>query len=112
MARVETDPSRLLSLSLDSGSGIFIGAAGPLYSFSLFTPTIVKQLGYSSTRANLVSVPIYIVACLATIGVGFYADRRGHRALLGACCGLVAIVGYIALMISRLPGLSYFFIYL
>lgn len=38
---------------------IYMGCDGPLYAFSLFLPTIIQQLGYSSTTANLLSVPPY-----------------------------------------------------
>jgi MFS family permease len=94
------------------GMMIYAGVDGALYAFSIFTPTIVKQLGYTSTRANLLSVPIYAFACLITIAVGFFADRKGNRAMIN--CGMIAIgiVGYIILITSRLPGLSYFAIYL
>lgn len=39
-----------------------------IYSFSLFLPTIVKAMGYSANTAQLMSVPPYVVACMATIG--------------------------------------------
>ncbi|UZJ56119.1 hypothetical protein CBS101457_005439 [Exobasidium rhododendri] len=58
------------------------------------------------------SVPIYVFACLVTIGVGFYADRKGNRALINMVMISVGIAGYIILISSRLPGLSYFGIYL
>ena len=38
---------------------IYMGCDGALYAFSLFLPSIIQQLGYSSTRANLLSVPPY-----------------------------------------------------
>lgn len=38
---------------------VYMGCDGSLYAFSLFLPTIIKELGYSSTRANLLSVPPY-----------------------------------------------------
>jgi hypothetical protein len=44
------------------GMQVYMGADGPLYAFSLFAPTIIKQLGYHSTAANLLSVPIYVFA--------------------------------------------------
>ena len=64
----------------------------PLYAFSLFTPSqshhtsvarfliwcaaIVQGLGNSFSNrniANLVSVPIYVTACIVTIVVGIVA---------------------------------------
>lgn len=32
----------------------YMGVDGPLYAFSIFTPTIVSQLGYKATEANLI----------------------------------------------------------
>ena len=34
---------------------IYMGADGSLYAFSLFVPTIINELGYTSTKANLLS---------------------------------------------------------
>lgn len=72
---------------------------GPLFAFSLFTPTIINQvrplvsdlqtpayapyqLGYTATIANLLSVPVYVWACLVTLAIGFLGDRIGHRAYI------------------------------
>lgn len=67
---------------------ITIGIYTPLYSISIFMPTIVKGLGYSNTDAQLMSVPPYIVACAACISGGWYADRRGERGIfmIFFCC--------------------------
>lgn len=94
------------------GALCYMGVDGPLYAFSVFTPTIVQALGYKATAANLISVPIYVFACIVTIAVGFIADRKGNRALINMIMISIGIVGYIILAASRLPGLSYFAIYL
>lgn len=39
----------------------------PTYSVSLFLPTIVKELGYKNTTAQLMTTPPYIVACFFCI---------------------------------------------
>ena len=62
--------------------GIYMGFDGPLFAFSLFTPTIINQLGYTSTAANLLSVPVYVWSCLVTVVVGFLGDRLGKRAFI------------------------------
>ena len=36
------------------GMMAYAGVDGPLYAFSIFTPTIVQQLGYKATQANLI----------------------------------------------------------
>ncbi len=38
--------------------------------------------GYTATRANLLTVPIYVFACIVTCIVGFFGDRRGQRGYL------------------------------
>jgi MFS family permease len=60
---------------------ITIGIYTPLYSISIFLPTIVKSLGYTNEKAQLMSVPPYVVACLFTIGGGLAADRHGQRGI-------------------------------
>jgi sugar phosphate permease len=57
---------------------ITIGIYTPLYSFSLFLPTIVKTLGYSNEKAQLMSVPPYIVACFTCITAGYLSDLHCH----------------------------------
>ena len=61
------------------GMMMYMGCDGALYAFSLFLPTIMKNLGYTSTRAQLLSVPPYAVAAVVTIAVGFIADRTQMR---------------------------------
>jgi len=56
-----------------------MGFDGPLYAFSLFTPSIINQLGFKATQANLLSVPVYAWACLITCVIGFLGDRIGRR---------------------------------
>lgn len=60
---------------------ITIGIYTPLYSISVFMPTIVQGLGYSDEIAQLMTVPPYFVACLFTVGGGWLADRHGQRGI-------------------------------
>jgi MFS family permease len=61
---------------------ITIGVYTGLYSFSLFLPTIVKDLGYSDPKlAQLMTVPPYIVACFFCITAGWLADKMGQRGI-------------------------------
>ncbi|KAF8586047.1 MFS general substrate transporter [Ramaria rubella] len=97
------------------------GYNGPLYAFSLFTPSIINQsntpltarsIGFTATPANLLSVPIYVFACALTCTVGYYADRVGNRGYFNLACLTVGMAGYIILIASRNAALSYFAIYL
>lgn len=60
---------------------ITIGIYTPLYSISIFLPTIVKGMGYTNEHAQLMTVPPYVVACLCTIGGGLFADRHRQRGI-------------------------------
>lgn len=60
---------------------ITIGIYTPLYSISVFMPTVVKSLGYTAETAQLMTVPPYIAACLCTIAGGYLADRHGQRGI-------------------------------
>ncbi|KAF8461685.1 major facilitator superfamily domain-containing protein [Kalaharituber pfeilii] len=86
---------------------ITIGIYTPLYSISLFLPTIVKAMGHTNNTAQLMTVPPYVAACLATIAGGWLADRSKQRGVyMILFCG-VAIVGFIMLLSSGNPAVQY-----
>jgi hypothetical protein len=90
----------------------YMGVDGPLYAFSLFLPSIINELGFKATPANLLTVPVYAVACAFTVGVGFWADRVGHRGWFNVGFLCVGMAGYIILVASRNAALSYFAVFL
>lgn len=81
-----------------NGMVIYMGCDGSLYAFSLFLPTIIKQLGYSSTKAQLLSVPPYACAAVVTIFIGFLADRTRQRGLCNIAISLLGIIGFAMLL--------------
>ncbi|KAJ3735045.1 MFS general substrate transporter [Lentinula guzmanii] len=102
------------------GMMVYVGADMPLYAFSLFLPSIINQVlpssspcnpkGFKATPANLLTVPVYAFACLITCIVGFLADRWGRRGYFNL--HYLGAAGYIILIASRNPALSYFAVYL
>lgn len=62
---------------------ITIGVYTGLYSYSLFLPTIINDLGTATSHemAQLLTIPPYVVACGFCVGAGWYADRRGERGI-------------------------------
>lgn len=66
---------------------ITIGIYTPLYSISIFLPTIVKGMGFSNEISQLMTVPPYVIACIFTLGGGYYADKHGKRGIymIGFC---------------------------
>lgn len=69
---------------------ITFGIYSPLYSFSLFLPTIIKGLGYKDSTAQLMTVPPYAVACFFCIFAGWMADKHGQRGIYMISCNLLA----------------------
>jgi hypothetical protein len=90
----------------------FIRFAVPGYAIAIFTPTIINELGYSSTHAQLLTVPPFVVACCVTLIVGIYSDKHSLRGPYIIGSSSVAFIGYIVLYCSTRPGPSYVGVFL
>jgi MFS family permease len=94
-----------------------MGVAGPLYAFSLFLPSIISGLGYTTIKAQLLTVPPYVAASALVhnsildltkaIFVGFAADRTGRRGLFNIGFALIGCTGFSILVASHNAKLSY-----
>ncbi|KAM0756371.1 MFS general substrate transporter [Meredithblackwellia eburnea MCA 4105] len=73
---------------------MYIGTLMPLYSFSLFSPTIIKNLGYTAATAQLLSVPPYVLAAFMTIGAGFLSDRFKRRGVFVIAFSALGLTGF------------------
>ncbi|KAL1719583.1 major facilitator superfamily domain-containing protein [Schizophyllum commune] len=91
---------------------MYAGLFAPSYLVFRLELTLPAQLGYTATIANLLSVPVYVWACLVTLAIGFLGDRIGHRAYINFGLFGTGLVGYIILIASRNAALSYFAVYL
>lgn len=56
-------------------------------------------------------MPIYVLACLQVLAVGFFCARYGQRALVNIFMMCIGVAGYIMLLASRNLALSYVAIY-
>ncbi|PVH21723.1 hypothetical protein CXQ85_000713 [Candidozyma haemuli] len=93
----------------------YYGICVPLYGVSLFTPTIVKNLGYTSTKAQLMSAPVYIVAAIFCIFQAWVSDRVGLRTPFMIFNLICIAVGYsicLALSPTTSPGAVYAGVYI
>ena len=79
----------------------------PLYTLSLFLPTIITGLGYTAAQAQLLTVPPYVAAFILTLSVAVASEKLKLRApfIMGSSC--LAIIGYIILLTSRKASVSY-----
>ncbi len=88
---------------------IYMGTTVPLYAFSIFLPTIIRDLGWTSSivQTQLYSVPPYVAAALLTIFVGWLADRTRTRGIYNIISSLLGAVGFSMLLASHDPAVQY-----
>lgn len=79
-----------------SGTAYFAILSG-LYSFGLFLPSIVVQLGYTANKAQLMTVPPYAVAAAITVVIAYISDRTRVRGIVMLFTIPIAIIGYVAI---------------
>ena len=86
---------------------VYWGYVCPLYGISLFLPTIIKNLGYKTTSAQLLTVPIYVTAACLTVVVAYAADKKRVRSpfILGGF--IFQLIGFIMCISSGTPGIVY-----
>jgi sugar phosphate permease len=92
------------------GMVIYMGVDMPLYAFSLFLPTIVKNMGggkYSATKSQLLSVPPYACAAVLTIAIGFIGDRTKQRGLCNILVSLIGVAGFAMQLATVNPHIQY-----
>ena len=90
-----------------NGAVIYMGADGALYAFSLFLPTIIADLGFTATTAQLLTVPPYAAAAIMTITVGYVADRTAQRGLCNIATSFLGIAGFSMLLGGSSAGVRY-----
>jgi MFS family permease len=90
---------------------VYWGITTPLYGISYFLPSIIKDLGYKSSTAQLLTVPIYIAAAIVAIGAAWLSDRRKQRSPFILFFMSLIAIGFIIVIASTgrgVPGVVYF----
>ncbi|ORY96884.1 major facilitator superfamily transporter [Syncephalastrum racemosum] len=86
---------------------IYIGIVSCVSSYSIFLPTIVHAMGFQSLQAQLLTIPPYVVGCLAVVAAARYSDRVMQRSNVIALTLSAAILGYVFLLIGEYQPLQY-----
>ncbi|KAK3386698.1 major facilitator superfamily domain-containing protein [Podospora didyma] len=74
---------------------------------SVFMPTILLDLGWTQTQAQLYSVPPYVCACLVAVGVAYASDKTKVRGIWLAAFHTLAAVGFAILRWVDNPNIRY-----
>ncbi|KAL4909655.1 hypothetical protein BDW74DRAFT_186182 [Aspergillus multicolor] len=83
-------------------------------SFSLFSPSIIRAMGYTDELAQLLSVGPYAAACLLSILTGYISDHyrtRGYIILITAPLAITG-VGMLLFLPASMPSAKYGALYL
>ncbi|UZJ56306.1 hypothetical protein CBS101457_005626 [Exobasidium rhododendri] len=91
---------------------LFHGFAFPLYTLSLFLPTIIQGLGYKSWEAQLLTTPPYVFTFIVVMTVAWLSNKYQVRAPFIIGSAFVAILGYIVLLTSPTTGGKYVAVFL
>ncbi|KAL5360133.1 major facilitator superfamily domain-containing protein [Aspergillus floccosus] len=75
---------------------VYFGISAPFSSLSLFTPAITSGLGYTSLRAQLMTVPPWAIAYVVTTAAAWSADHFNSRGLHSAVFALIGAMGFLA----------------
>jgi len=85
-----------------------------VYGFTATVPTIVQQLGYTSALAQLMTIPIYVVAMIFVLGFAWWSDRVQQRTpfiMAGFAIACVGLIAELAIPHPAMTGVSYFFLF-
>ncbi|OJJ54927.1 hypothetical protein ASPSYDRAFT_158769 [Aspergillus sydowii CBS 593.65] len=95
------------------GTIMYLGVLNTGYAASFFTPTILNEMGWTSLQAQVMSVPVYVVAAAVTICTSFLSDRCKHRFGFAMAGCMISTVGYIILLAQDFvtTGVKYFALY-
>ncbi|KAG9686416.1 MFS general substrate transporter, partial [Aureobasidium melanogenum] len=75
----------------------------PLYTLSLFLPSIIKSLGYTASSAQLLTIPPYALATTLTVVYAITAEKFRRRNVFIMISSLTGIIGYIILLANKHP---------
>ena len=93
---------------------MYFGITNNGYSTSFFTPTILKELGWTSVRAQILTIPIYMATLVIVLIVAYFSDRFHHRYSFTMLGVLVGTIGYVILLAQEKVSVSvrYFAVYM
>ncbi|KAF5097740.1 hypothetical protein DV451_003699 [Geotrichum candidum] len=77
---------------------MFWASVIPSYAISMFMPTILSSLGFSRTKSQLLTVPIYSVAAISCVVQAKISDRIGKRSPFIIGNFVIMVVGFAAVI--------------
>ena len=85
------------------------------YGFTATVPSIIEGLGYTAADAQLLTIPIYVFAMVMVLIFAFWSEHVKQRSpfiMAGYGIGACGFIAQLALPQTRLPGVSYGFLFI
>ncbi|KAJ6445272.1 high-affinity nicotinic acid transporter [Purpureocillium lavendulum] len=79
-----------------------------MFGFSTFLPTLLKGMNYTSLEANYLSIPVYVLASIATGVTTFVSDRIQKRAVCLIHSPLLVMIGYAIVVATANKAAGFF----
>ena len=87
----------------------YLGADNTAASLTGFQPTILRQIGYTASQAQVHTIPVYMVAVVCSISAAYVSDRISFRYPFCMIGVIIAAVGWgIELGQAGTAGVRYF----
>ncbi|KAL8293321.1 hypothetical protein RQP46_000022 [Phenoliferia psychrophenolica] len=91
----------------------YISVVTPLYGVGLFLPTIIKSFGkFTTPQVQLLTVPVYAVACVWVVVSAKMADNRGKRYIFVLTNQIMCLIGFVINISPAPSGVKYFGLFL
>ena len=87
---------------------MFMCSTTPSYAFGYFLPVILRGMGMTAERAQLLSAPPYVFACVLGFGFAALADRLRMRGPIIVAQAIICIIGLATTAYSTNTGARYF----
>ncbi|CAF3986836.1 unnamed protein product [Rotaria sordida] len=89
-----------------------LGISVPIFSLSLFSPTIVLSLGFVTYQAQLLTTPPYAFAFITTMTTAYFSDKYAHRSMFILAWLVISMTGFVILIVVQNLSVKYFAVFL
>ncbi|KAF2641474.1 MFS general substrate transporter [Massarina eburnea CBS 473.64] len=96
------------------GTLMYFGIVNTGYAGSFFIPTIIREMGFTASAAQVRSIPIFVVSAITAIIAAWITDRLRHRYFFCIFGLIISSIGYILLLNQEhlSTGVKYFALFL
>ncbi|RPD70848.1 MFS general substrate transporter [Lentinus tigrinus ALCF2SS1-7] len=77
-----------------------------------FLPSIIAGMGFEGSKAQLMSVPPFILGAIVSLLVALVSDRYGHRGVTTSICAAISSAGFAIYIASDQTSLRYMSLFL